>query len=73
MGQGNYRQNNTSLNACAFEDYVSTLRARFIKLEDEDDERASSRVTRVLVWDQNAGKVMDSLRDFKDRNLFTLT
>ncbi|KAK2767076.1 hypothetical protein FQN54_006395 [Arachnomyces sp. PD_36] len=52
MGKGGYRQINKTLNACAFEDYLSTQQARLPKLEDV--EQLSPRVIRVL--GQNAGK-----------------
>ena len=51
--KGGYRQISKTLNACAFEDYLSTQRARLPKLEDVD--QISPRVIRVL--GQNAGKV----------------
>jgi len=54
MGQGGYRQINKTLNACAFEDYLSTQQARLPKLGDV--EQLSPRVIRLL--GQNAGKVM---------------
>lgn len=65
MGQGGYRQINKTLNACAFEDYLETQQARLPKLKDV--EQLSPRVIRVM--GQNAGKVMDSPRRFKNRSL----
>ena len=56
MGEGGYRQINKTLNACAFEDYLSTQQKRLPKLADV--EQVSPRVIRVL--GQNAGKVKDS-------------
>lgn len=55
MGQGGYRQINKTLNACAFEEYLSTQQAKIPQLEDV--EKISPRVIRVL--GQNAGKVSD--------------
>ena len=61
MGEGGYRQINKTLNACAFEEYLSTQQKRLPKLQDV--EHVSPRVIRVL--GQNAGKVMSSPRYFR--------
>lgn len=53
MGDGGYRQINKTLNACAFDDYLSTQQSRLPKLLDV--EHLSPRVIRVL--GQNPGKV----------------
>lgn len=53
MGEGGYRQINKTLNACAFEDYLSTQQKCLPKLENV--EQLSPRVIRIL--GQNAGKV----------------
>ena len=53
MSRGGYQQINKALNACAFEDYLSTQLQRLPHLEDV--EQISPRVIRVL--GQNAGKV----------------
>ena len=58
MGEGGYRQINKTLNACAFEEYLSTQQKRLPKLQDV--EYVSPRVIRVL--GQNAGKVRSSPR-----------
>ncbi|KAL5356061.1 beta-lactamase-like protein [Aspergillus floccosus] len=52
MNRGGYQQINKALNACAFEDYLSTQLQRLPHLEDV--EQISPRVIRVL--GQNAGK-----------------
>lgn len=53
MGAGGYRQINKTLNACAFEDYLSSQQKHLPNLEEV--ERLSPRVIRLL--GQNAGKV----------------
>ena len=53
MSKGGYQQINKALNACAFEDYLSTQLQRLPHLADV--EQISPRVIRVL--GQNAGKV----------------
>ncbi|OGE53390.1 hypothetical protein PENARI_c008G08250 [Penicillium arizonense] len=52
MGEGGYQQINKSLNACAFDAYLSAQQSRLPKLLDVD--QLSPRVLRVL--GQNAGK-----------------
>ncbi|KAL4987313.1 putative metallo-beta-lactamase domain protein [Aspergillus falconensis] len=52
MGEGGYQQINKSLNACAFEDYLSAQQSLLPKLLDVD--QVSPRVLRVL--GQNPGK-----------------
>ncbi|MCJ1247986.1 Atrochrysone carboxyl ACP thioesterase AgnL7 [Trapelia coarctata] len=52
MGEGGYRQINKTLNACAFDDYLSMQQARLPKLANV--EQLSPRVIRIL--GQNAGK-----------------
>ncbi len=68
MGEGGYRQINKTLNACAFEEYLSTQQKCLPKLADVD--QVSPRVLRVL--GQNPGKVIGSQHHFRNRSLFAL-
>jgi hypothetical protein len=68
MGEGGYLQINKTLNACAFEEYLSKQQVYLPKLEDI--EQLSPRVIRVL--GQNAGKVIDCPSIFKMKGLFAL-
>jgi len=54
MGEGGYHQINKTLNADAFEGYLSTQQSVLPELKDV--EQISPRVIRVL--GQNAGKVI---------------
>jgi hypothetical protein len=53
MGEGGYKQINKTLNACAFDDYLSAQTAGLPELKDT--EQLSRRVIRIL--GQNPGKV----------------
>jgi hypothetical protein len=66
MGEGGYRQINKTLNACAFDDYLSMQQARLPKLADV--EQLSPRVIRIL--GQNAGKVLASPSPTKNRSSY---
>jgi hypothetical protein len=68
MGEGGYLQINTTLNACAFEEYLSKQQVHLPKLADI--EQLSPRVIRVL--GQNAGKVIDCPGIFKIKGLLLL-
>jgi hypothetical protein len=57
MSRGGYKQINKALNACAFEDYLSSQLKHLPRLDDV--EQISTRVIRVL--GQNAGKVIYTL------------
>ena len=68
MSEGGYRQINKTLNACAFEEYLSTQQKCLPRLENV--EQISPRVTRVL--GQNAGKVINSQHSFRVSMLLAL-
>ena len=57
MGEGGYKQINKTLNACAFDDYLSAQTAGLPELKDTV--QLSRRVIRIL--GQNPGKVPFSL------------